>query len=114
MPLCQSMRWRTAARLTFGLLLIAALLYRFDPAAVFSTVRSANPALLLLAPAVYSITFLILSMRWRRILHALGEDLPISDALPGLCGRHDALGSDAWQDRRPITAAAGQKQADPE
>ena len=86
MPLCQSMRWRTAARLTFGLLLIAALLYRFDPAAVFSTVRSANPVLLVLVPAVYSITFLILSMRWRRILHALGEDLPISDAYQAFAG----------------------------
>jgi len=80
------MCWRTAARLTFGLLLIAALLYRFDPAAVLSTVLSASPVLLLLAPAVYSITFLILSLRWRRILHALGEDLPLSDAYQAFAG----------------------------
>ncbi|MFZ3147746.1 MAG: lysylphosphatidylglycerol synthase transmembrane domain-containing protein [Methanothrix sp.] len=79
------MCWRTAARLTFGLFLIAALLYRFDPAAVLSTILSASP-LLLLAPAVYSITFLILSLRWRRILHALGEDLPLSDAYQAFAG----------------------------
>jgi uncharacterized protein (TIRG00374 family) len=80
------MCWRAITRLTFGLLLIAALLYRFDPAAVLSTILSANPVLLLLAPAVYSITFLILSLRWRRILHALGEDLPLSDAYQAFAG----------------------------
>ncbi|RQW80987.1 MAG: UPF0104 family protein [Methanothrix sp.] len=80
------MFWRTAARLIFGLLLIAALLYRFNPAAALSTVLSASPALLLLAPAVYSITFLILSLRWRRVLHALGEDLPLSDAYQAFAG----------------------------
>jgi uncharacterized membrane protein YbhN (UPF0104 family) len=80
------MYWRTAARLTFGLLLIAALLYRFDPAAVLSTILSASPVLLLLAPAVYSITFLILCLRWRRILHALGVDLPLSDAYQAFAG----------------------------
>jgi uncharacterized protein (TIRG00374 family) len=80
------MCWRTITRLTFGLLLIAALLYRFDPAAVLSTILSASPVLLLLAPAVYSITFLILSLRWRRILHALGEDLPLSDAYQAFAG----------------------------
>jgi uncharacterized protein (TIRG00374 family) len=80
------MCWRTAARLTFGLFLIAALLYRFDPAAVLSTILSASPHLLLLAPAVYSITFLILSLRWRRILHALGEDLPLSEAYQAFAG----------------------------
>jgi len=79
------MCWRTAARLTFGLFLIAALLYRFDPAAVLSTILSASP-LLLLAPAVYSITFLILSLRWRRILHALGDDLPLSEAYQAFAG----------------------------
>jgi uncharacterized protein (TIRG00374 family) len=79
------MCWRTAARLTFGLFLIAALLYWFDPAAVLSTILSASP-LLLLAPAVYSITFLILSLRWRWILHALGEDLPLSEAYQAFAG----------------------------
>ncbi len=76
---------RTAARLAFGLFLIAALLYRFDPAAVLSTIISASP-ILLLAPAVYAITFLILSLRWQRILHALGEDLPLSDAYQAFAG----------------------------
>lgn len=80
------MCWKTAARLTFSLLLIAALLYRFDPAAVLSTVLSANPVLLLMAPAVYSITFLILSLRWQRILHAMGEDLPLSDTYQAFAG----------------------------
>lgn len=79
------MCWRTAARLTFGLLLIAALLYRFDPGAVVFTIFSAS-SVILLAPVVYSITFLILSLRWRRVLHALGEDLPISDAYQAFAG----------------------------
>lgn len=80
------MRWRTTARITLGLLLIAALLYRFDPATVLSTVLSASPVHLLLVPAIYSITFLILSLRWRRVLHALGEDLPLSDAYQAFAG----------------------------
>ena len=80
------MCWRNAARLTFGLLLIAALLYSFDPAAIFSKVLSARPQYLVLAVAVYSITFLILSVRWRIILHALGQDLPLSDAYEAFAG----------------------------
>jgi len=80
------MYWRNAARLTFGLLLIAALLYTFDPGAIFSTVLSASPQYLVLAVAVYSITFLILSLRWRNILHALDQDLPLSDAYQAFAG----------------------------
>jgi len=80
------MYWRNAARLTFGLLLIAALLYTFDPAAIFSTVLSTRPLYLVLAVAVYSITFLILSVRWRNILHALDQDLPLSDAYQAFAG----------------------------
>jgi uncharacterized membrane protein YbhN (UPF0104 family) len=40
----------------------------------------------LLAFAVYSITFLILSFRWRRILRALGEDLPFLVAYQAFAG----------------------------
>lgn len=80
------MNWRTAARLTFGLLLIAALLYSFDPAAILSTILSANTVLLLLAPAAYSVTFLILSLRWQRVLHVLGEHMPLFDAYQAFAG----------------------------
>jgi uncharacterized protein (TIRG00374 family) len=57
-----------------------------DRTAILSTILSASPLLLLLVPAVYSITFLILSLRWRRILHALGEDLSLSDAYQAFAG----------------------------
>lgn len=77
---------KRAARITIGLLLIASLLYRFDPAVVFSTMISAKINYLILAASVYSITFLILSTRWRMILHSMGQDLPIATAYQAFTG----------------------------
>lgn len=77
---------KRAARILIGLLLIAALLYRFDPGVVFSTIISAKIYYLILAALVYSITFFILSTRWRMILHSMGEDLPIIPAYQAFAG----------------------------
>lgn len=90
---------KNGARFFLGLLLIAALLYTFDIGAVFATISSARPLYLVLAAMVYSLTFLILSARWRMILRSMGEDLPlfrsyqafaggmiISDLTPGRIG----------------------------
>ena len=75
-----------AARILIGLLLIASLLYRFDAGVVFSTIISAKLYYLFLAALVYSITFFILSTRWRMILHSMGQDLPIAPAYQAFAG----------------------------
>jgi uncharacterized protein (TIRG00374 family) len=80
------MSLKGAARFSFGLLLIAALLYRFDPDAVFSNIASARLNYLFLAALVYSLTFLILSSRWRMILRRMGEDLPFLTAYQAFAG----------------------------
>jgi uncharacterized protein (TIRG00374 family) len=80
------MHWTIAVRLTLGLLLIAFLLCKFDPFAILSSILHANPMFLLLDMAVYSITFLRLSFRWKRILWALGEDLPFIVAYQAFAG----------------------------
>lgn len=77
---------KNIARITIGLLLIASLLYRFDPPAVYSTIISARLSYLLLAALAYSLTFLILSTRWRMILRRMGEELPILPAYQAFAG----------------------------
>jgi uncharacterized protein (TIRG00374 family) len=80
------MSLKRAARILISLLLIASLLYRFDPGVVFSTIISARPYYIFLAALVYSITFFILSIRWRMILHSMGQDLPIAPAYQAFAG----------------------------
>ena len=80
------MSLKRAARILIGLSLIASLLYRFDLGVVFSTIISAKLYYLFLAAFVYSITFFILSTRWRMILHSMGEDLPIVPAYQAFAG----------------------------
>ncbi|MDD1760763.1 MAG: flippase-like domain-containing protein [Methanothrix sp.] len=77
---------QSAARFFIGLLLIASLLYRFDPEVVFSTIISAKLNYLFLAAVVYSITFFILSSRWRMILHRMGVHLSIVPAYQAFAG----------------------------
>lgn len=71
---------KTAFRLLIGILIIAALLVLFDPAAILSVIASARPEYLVLALLVYAFTYLILTLRWRSILSAMGESLPIGRA----------------------------------
>lgn len=77
---------KTAFRLLIGILLVAALLVLFDPAAILSVIASARPGYLVLALLVYAFTYLILTLRWRSILAAMGEDLPIGLAYQAFVG----------------------------
>ena len=77
---------KRAARIFLGFLLIAALLYRFDLGTVLATISSARPLYLVLAAMTYSLTFLILSTRWRMILHSMGEDLSLVRAYQAFAG----------------------------
>jgi len=82
------MRWikKKALRLAFGLLLIAGLLYRLGPFEVAHTILSARPGHVLIAVSVYAVTFLILSTRWRMILHDMGESMPLTSAYKAFAG----------------------------
>lgn len=77
---------KTALRLLIGILIIAVLLVLFDPAAVLSVIASARPEYLLLALLVYAVTYLILTLRWRSILSAMGETLPLHRAYQAFVG----------------------------
>jgi len=77
---------KTMARLLIGLLIIAALLYKFDLHEVVSTMRLANPRYLALAILTYSLTFLILAIRWKMILGHMKENLPLSSAYQAFVG----------------------------
>lgn len=79
-----SLKW--AARVAFSLLLIASLLYRFDPGVIFSEILSAKVGYLLMAASAYAVTFLILSSRWRMILASMGEKLPVATAYQAFAG----------------------------
>jgi uncharacterized protein (TIRG00374 family) len=69
-----------------GILLIAALLHRFDTQEILSTIRSVRPAYLVVAIAVYSTTLLILSVRWRMIISRMGGHLSIATAYQAFVG----------------------------
>jgi uncharacterized protein (TIRG00374 family) len=77
---------KKAAKLLIGLLIIAALLYKFNLSEVALTMRSAKPMYLMLGIFVYSITFLILSTRWRMILTHMDANIPLSQAYQAFAG----------------------------
>lgn len=77
---------KNVAPFILGLLLIAVLLYRFNPEVVFSTIISASISYILLAVMVYAITFIILTMRWRMIIRSMGEDLRFLSAYQAFAG----------------------------
>lgn len=80
------MRFRKILRLAFGLLLVAVLLHRLGPASVVHTILSARPVYVLMAISVYAVTFLILSTRWRMIIHDMGGDIPLVSAYQAFAG----------------------------
>ncbi|MDH7596402.1 MAG: lysylphosphatidylglycerol synthase transmembrane domain-containing protein [Methanothrix sp.] len=80
------MRFKKILRLAFGLMLVAVLLHRLGPVEVARTITSARPACVLIAISVYSITFLILSTRWRLILRDMGGDIPLRSAYQAFAG----------------------------
>lgn len=80
------MRFKKILRLAFGLLLVAFLLHRLGPVDVVRTILSARPVYILMAASVYAITFLILSTRWRMILHDMGREIPLISAYQAFAG----------------------------
>ncbi|MCX8207905.1 MAG: flippase-like domain-containing protein [Methanothrix sp.] len=80
------MRFKKFLRLAFGLLLVALLLHRVGPAEVARAILSAKPVYVLMAISLYAITFLILSTRWRMILHDMGGDIPLKSAYQAFAG----------------------------
>ncbi|MBC7078863.1 MAG: flippase-like domain-containing protein [Methanothrix sp.] len=80
------MRHKKILRLAFGLLLVAFLLHRLGPASVVHTILSAMPAYVLMAISVYAVTFLILSTRWRMILHDMGGNVSLISAYQAFAG----------------------------
>lgn len=80
------MRFKKILRLAFGLMLVAVLLHRLGPVEVARTITSARPEYVLIAISVYSITFLILSTRWRLILRDMGGDIPLRSAYQAFAG----------------------------
>ncbi len=77
---------KNLARLLVGLLLIAALLYRFDLGEILLNMRSARPRYLALGILAYALTFLVLTVRWRMILSGIGERLPLIEAYQAFAG----------------------------
>ncbi|WP_175265844.1 lysylphosphatidylglycerol synthase transmembrane domain-containing protein [Methanothrix thermoacetophila] len=80
------MIFRKTLRLAFGLLLVAVLLHRLGPSEVAQTIISARPVYVLMAASVYALTFLILSTRWRMILHDMGGNIPLVSAYQAFAG----------------------------
>lgn len=77
---------KNLARLLVGLLILGALLYRFDPGEIIQNIRSASPRYLAAGILVYALTFLVLTARWRMILSGMGERLPIAAAYQAFAG----------------------------
>jgi len=77
---------KNLARLFVGLLLITVLLYRFDAEDILQNIGSAKPSYLALAILTYALTFLVLTLRWRMILSAVGEKLPFFEAYQAFAG----------------------------
>lgn len=81
-----TMSIRNVARLLIGLLLITIILYRLNPETIASTIISARLPYLIFAAIIYSLTFLMLSTRWRMILRSMGQDLPLVSAYQAFAG----------------------------
>lgn len=77
---------RNVARLLIGLLLISIIVYRLNPETIASTIFSARPTYILFAVIIYSLTFLMLSTRWRMILRSMGQNLPLVSAYQAFAG----------------------------
>lgn len=73
-------------KLAFGLGIIVYLIYIFDLRAVINAISGANPLFLMLSLLVYSLTFLILTTRWKIILSNMGITIPLSSAYYALVG----------------------------
>lgn len=81
-----TMSIRNVARLLIGLLLISIIVYRLNPETIASTIISARHPYLLLAVIIYSLTFLMLTTRWRMILRSMGQNLTLVSAYQAFAG----------------------------
>lgn len=79
---------RTLLSFALAAAIIALVVTRLniDPAAVWRTIRAANPVFLLLAFAVYYSSFPVRALRWRTMLRNAGYDAAHGVPLPGLSG----------------------------
>ncbi len=81
-----TMSIRNMARLLIGLLLVSIIVYRLNPETIASTIITARLPYLLFAVIIYSLTFLMLSTRWRMILRSMGQNLPLVSAYQAFAG----------------------------
>lgn len=77
---------KNLVKLGIGFGIILYLIYIFDFRAVINAISGANPFFLMLSLLVYSLTFLILTARWKMVLYAMGMDIPLSKAYGILAG----------------------------
>ncbi len=64
----------------FGLVILGYLILSFDIKNIATVISSAKAEFLVLALVTYAISFLILTLRWKKILLAMGIDLPLREA----------------------------------
>lgn len=69
-----------------GLAIIVYLAYTFNVQAVVETISVANPLFLISSVLIYSFTFLILTLRWKRILSYIGVKIPLLPAYQAFVG----------------------------
>lgn len=73
-------------KLGIGLGILFYLIYIFDFRAVIDAISKSNPLYLALGLIVYSLTFLILAVRWRTILSSMRITIPLSAAYQAIVG----------------------------
>ncbi len=77
---------QTALKILIGIGIIIYLAYTFDFKAVLATLSSVNLFFICLAVIVYSLTVLVLVLRWRLIVSRLGADIPVKTAYQAFMG----------------------------
>lgn len=65
-----------------GLFILGYLIYSFDIKSIAAVISRANAVLLAAALLTYACTFVILSMRWMKILEKMGFELSLREAYP--------------------------------
>lgn len=64
-------------KFSIGIGIILFLLLRFNPKDIFDAIYDVQIPLLFVAVALYAVTLLLLSLRWRFILRKMGHTLPV-------------------------------------
>jgi uncharacterized protein (TIRG00374 family) len=74
------------SRLIIGILLVICLFVFVSPLAVVQSLQMINPLLVICAIIIYAFTFILLTIRWKRILIQMGESLPFIEAYQAFVG----------------------------